>query len=116
MIGTVLLLAAAGCGDRAPLTLEQAERLVLTAPNIEASARERGARPSFDWIRSGDSGWQFDVNSHTPCDHARACSTLLGHYIVNKYSGAVVDLDAGEDGREVSSPEMLALKRSFIEK
>jgi hypothetical protein len=114
MIAAALLLTTLSCPR--PLTLKQAERLVLAAPNIQASVRERGAKPYFEWIHNTGRGWQFDINSRTPCDHVPACSTLLGHYTVGKYDAKVVDLDAGEDGLEVTSSDMLALKRSFAGK
>jgi len=92
----MVLLAAASCGAAALLTLEQAEKLILAIPNIEAAVRDRGAKPFFEYIEQGPDGWRFDVNSNSPCENGSSCSTLPGHFVINKSSGQVIDLDAGE--------------------
>ena len=111
MFLAAVLLVTVRCHDA--LSLEQAKRLVLAAPNIKASIRKRGAKPFFEWIEASPAGWRFDVNSRTPCSHSRACSALLGHYVVNKRTAEVRDLDAGENGVDVSSDEIMRLKQSF---
>lgn len=101
MLALALLLAAP---DTA-LTLAQAKALVLTSPGIEAAVRERKARPFFEYVEARPGGWYFTVNARNRCAHPhRPCSTLLGHFFVHSDIGWVVDLDAGEEGRVVSTP------------
>src|SRR4051812_43270147 len=107
------LLALAGCTPR-PLTLAQAERLALAAPNIVAAVKTRGAVPFFEWVHAGPLGWGFTINSRTGCPSGRACSTLLGHYVVVRTSGTVWDLDAGMDGEQVTSKRLERLRRSLL--
>lgn len=104
-------LTVAQC-ESSLLDLEQAKRLVLASPNIEASVRESGAKPRFEWIDTKPGGWHFDVNSATPCLHGDACSTLLGHFWVTR-DGQVEDLDRGQDGVVVSSAKMRRLAAAF---
>ncbi len=105
MLAFALLLAASD----APLSLAQAETLVLAAPNIRASVREAHAKPYFEDVEQGPAGWRFTVKSRAPCATRNPCSTLIGHYAVDAATGTVVDLDAGEDGLTVSSPEIARL-------
>lgn len=96
------------------LTVRQAQALVLAAPNIQAAVKERGAKPHFASTGSTSQGWSFDVNSATPCPHARnPCSALLGHFAVSR-DGEVEDLDADVGaGAVISSPEMRNLRQKF---
>jgi hypothetical protein len=111
MIALLASLAAAGCHPQ-PLTLRQAEQLVLAAPNIRASVSERGAKPFFEYVERISGGWSFGINSATPCAIVNPCSSLLGHYSVGR-DGDVIDLDRGEEGVGVSSPAMARLLRRF---
>ncbi|HEX5263330.1 MAG TPA: hypothetical protein VFW13_07375 [Phenylobacterium sp.] len=110
----LLILASAVACAAHPLSLKQAEALVMAAPNIRAAATERGAKPVFEWVDPGPEGWRFDVNSDTPCASQDPCSKLLGHYTVNRTTGEVVDLDADEDGKVVSSPGLTKLRLKLL--
>jgi hypothetical protein len=112
MIVLLAALSSAGTCSGPPIRLKQAEQLVLAAPNIRAAVTELGARPRFEWAEAKRGGWHFDVNSATPCLHRNACSTLLGHFWVTS-DGEVEDLDHGEDGVPVSSPNMRRLMHAF---
>jgi hypothetical protein len=109
MLAFALLLAA----PEAPLSLAQAETLVLAAPDIRTSVSEAGAKPFFESIERGPNGWRFTVKAGNGCATPNPCSSLIGHYTVDATTGAVVNLDAGEDGVAVSSPEMARLLASF---
>ena len=98
---------AVACGSRT-VTLAEAEKLVLAAPNIKASIAQRGATPFFEDIRTGTDSWSFTVNSRNPCAGLEFCSALLGHYIVRRSTGALWDMDAnGGDGAPVPSTQLL---------
>jgi len=109
----VVLAGAVACLAQ-PLNMKQAEALVLAAPNIRAATIERGARPFFERADAGSGGWSFDVKARNPCVGAGPCSKLLGHYAVGRRDGAVVDLDAGEDGKVISSPRITKLRARFL--
>jgi len=114
MIVQIAVASALACSS-GPLSLSQAEALVLATPNIQASVSERHARPFFEWVQRGPQGWRFDVNAQNPCVAARACSGLLGHYAVNRTTGEVEDLDAaGGDGALVSSAALTKLRTKFL--
>src|SRR5262245_3853879 len=110
MIQTLAMLVAVSCGPRA-LTLRLAEALVLAAPNIQASVVERGAHPAFDGIEQSPHWFKVRAYASGPCANSYPCSNLLGHYLVDRQTGAVTDLDQGFDGEVVSSPEMERLRR-----
>jgi hypothetical protein len=113
MLLSLALIGALGCGLE-PITVQEAKTLVLASPNIRASVRERHAHPFFDYIGPGPDGWNFDVNSRTPCAGPGPCSTLLGHYSVSRSTGAVEDLDAaGGEGRVISTPRLRGLQQAF---
>jgi hypothetical protein len=98
----------------APLSLKQAQMLVLAAPNIRTSVSDLGARPFFEWVHREGAGWHFDVKARNACPSDNACSSLLGHYAVDRTTGEVEDLDAnGGDGALVSSVEMKRLRTRF---
>jgi hypothetical protein len=110
MIGVLAMLAAASCGPQR-LTLNQAEALVLTAPNIRASVVQNNAHPAFDSITRAPGWFKMRAYANDPCSMANPCSNLLGWYLVDRRTGAVTDLDAGDDGEQVSSHEMARLRR-----
>jgi hypothetical protein len=113
MIAVWALLLAADC-QLSSLTLQQAQQLALAAPNIEAAVIERHAEPRFEWITSSPGGWSFDINSASPCAHLNPCSTLMGHFAVNRRTGEVENLDAdGGSGAVVSSSTMKQLLRQL---
>ena len=107
----LFLLTAISCPSHA-LTLAEAKARVLAAPNIKSSVRLRGARPFFESITRGANGWNFTVNARNACGGADPCSTLLGHYSVNRITGEVWDLDAGFEGRRISASRPLRLKKT----
>jgi len=109
----MLIFALALATQPPALSLSQAKALVLASPTVEASVHERGARPFFEWTKAAPRGWTFTVNARNPCQGQGPCSALLGHFSVDRYSGIVVDLDAGEDGLAVSSPDMVRLLERF---
>jgi hypothetical protein len=115
MFAVIVGAAALACGT-APITLEQAKQLVLAAPNIRASVDQRHARPFFEYVEAGPMGWSFDVKARNPCSGRGQCSNLLGHYAVSRRTATVEDLDAGSDGRVVTSARMAALRRRFQHK
>jgi hypothetical protein len=110
MIQVFAILAVASCGPKA-LSLRQAEALVLAAPNIRASVIQRGAHPAFDSVRRTPHGFQMRAYANDPCPTANPCSNLLGHYFVDRQTGEVTDLDRGDEGVVVSSPEMERVRR-----
>ena len=103
---SLALVAASSCSSHA-LTLAEAKARVLAAPNIRAAVVHRGAHPFFESIVVGPDGWTFTVNARNACAGPGPCSTLLGHYSVNRETGVVEDMDAGEDGKPIATSRPL---------
>jgi hypothetical protein len=110
-----MLTAAAvlACGSD-PIALEEAKRLVLAAPDIRASVVEQNAHPFFEDITREGVGWRFLVKARNPCSGPSPCSNLLGHYMVAMRTAEVEDLDGGEDGQIVTSPELTIMQHQFL--
>lgn len=106
----LLLLTAFSCPSHA-LSQAEAKARVLAAPNIKASVARGGARPFFESITAGPSGWTFTVKARNSCAGPGPCSNLLGHYSVDRDTGEVWDLDEGFDGGSVIAPRPRRGKR-----
>jgi hypothetical protein len=110
MISLAFLLASS-CYSHA-LTLAEAKARVLAAPNIRAAVARRQAHPFFESIVARPGGWTFTVNARNACAGPGPCSTLLGHYAVDRKTGVLWDMDAGEGGKPVKTPHLLRRSRN----
>ena len=113
MLAVLTLAASAACSVPS-ITLADAERLVLATPDIRAAIAERHARPFFEVAQRRPEGWYFVVKASNPCAGFGPCSTLLGHYVVNRRDAVIENLDVGGDGRVVSSASIRRRQRTLL--
>ncbi len=91
---THIAMTVALCSPGA-VRLRDAQALALAAtPMLTAEARARGSMPYVAWSGRTSYGWSFELRATHPCRPGQAvCSSLVGHYSVDKRSLRVQEDD-----------------------